>query len=57
MATSSIFNTIRVSDKKTAQCLVDAMAVAEQAKANEKPEPVKAKELKGDDLRRFFEER
>jgi hypothetical protein len=57
MATSSIFNTIRVSDKRTAQCLVDAMTAAEQAKADRKSEPVKAKELKGDDLRRFFKEK
>ncbi|MDR1015661.1 MAG: hypothetical protein LBL86_11900 [Coriobacteriales bacterium] len=56
MATSSIFSTIKVSDEKSAQRLLDAMIATEKAEANKRPRPIRAKELKGKDLQGFFKE-
>jgi hypothetical protein len=55
MATSSIFTTIRVTDKQSTELMVDAMDAAKKARSNGKPTAAPAKELKGESLRNFLE--
>ena len=54
MATSSIFSSIQIKDMRSAERLVDAMVAAEEARDEIRLEPVKIKELKGEDLRAFL---
>jgi hypothetical protein len=57
MATSSIFTTIRVTDKHSTEMMVDAMDAAKKVRDSASPMFAPAKELKGEDLRHFLEGR
>ncbi|MDR0854101.1 MAG: hypothetical protein LBN34_07015 [Clostridiales Family XIII bacterium] len=57
MATSSIFNNIRITNNAQAESLVNAMEAAEKAAKESKRKPVKVKELDYLDLSGYSKEK
>ncbi|GHU69099.1 hypothetical protein AGMMS49983_22090 [Clostridia bacterium] len=54
MATSSIFNNIRITTPKQAESLVNAMEAAEKAAKESTRKPVKVRELRQGELKGYL---